>query len=133
MKGFKRLLGVLAGLVVVLGLVFAGFFGVISKKTNDALAAQVNAEIDMALVRDGSYVGEADGGLVQVEVLVTVANHEITDIALVKHENGKGQAAEAIIADMLLANTDDVDAVTGATVSSKTIRNAVNCALQKGV
>ena len=41
--------------------------------------------------------------------------------------------AEAMLEEMIKANTDDVDAVSGATCSSHTIRNAVNNALQEGL
>ena len=101
------------------------------KKTNAAISIQVNVDIDMNNVKDGTYAGEADGGMVQVEVEVTVVNHEIVDIQLLKHENGKEKSAEVIIDDIIQKNTDNADAVSGAMISSKTIRNAVNCALQK--
>ena len=60
-------------------------------------------------------------------------NHKITKIDLLKHQNGKGKPAEATLDEMIKANTDDVDAVSGATYSSKTIRNAVNKALKEGM
>ena len=55
------------------------------------------------------------------------------NINLLKHQCGTGKPAEVIIDDMVKKNTDDVDSVSGATASSKTIRNAVNKALQCGL
>lgn len=104
-----------------------------NQTTSDALSKQENVEIDMSLVADGVYEGSSDGGLVYVEVRVTVENHRISDITILKHDNGLGEAAEAMVEDMVEQNTDCADTVSGATVSSKTIRNAVNEALKEGM
>ena len=97
------------------------------------MSKQHNVEIDMAQVKDGTYEGESDGGMVKVKVSVEVKDHKIAAINLIEHKNGKGKPAEAIIPEMIKKNTDNVDAVSGATGSSRTIRNAVNVALQKGL
>ena len=88
--------------------------------------------IDMERVADGSYDGYVDSGMVKVRVIVDVKDHKIENITLVEHQNGKGTPAEVILDEMVERNTDEVDAVSGATASSKTIRAAVNQALQKG-
>ena len=97
------------------------------------LDKQVNTEIDMKQVADGTYTGSSDGGLVKVEVEVEVKDHKIVNINLLKHECGTGKPAESMLEEMVKKNTDDVDYVSGATASSRTIRNAVNQALQSGV
>ena len=74
----------------------------------------------------------SDAGLVEAEVEVEVKDHKIVKINLLKHKCGKGKAAESTMKEMVKKNTDNVDGVSGATASSKTIRNAVNQALQKG-
>lgn len=130
MKKFMKALKIIAvSLVIVLGAMFI----IIGVTCKTAMEKQVNAKVDMNQVKDGSYFGSSDGGLVKVEVEVTVENHKITKIDLLKHQNGKGKPAEATLDEMIKANTDDVDAVSGATYSSKTIRNAVNKALQEGM
>ena len=102
-------------------------------KTGRQLSKQVNVEIDMEQVEDGIYRGSSDGGLVKVEVEVEVKEHKIVNINLLKHECGTGKPAESMIDEMVKNNTYDVDCVSGATASSKTIRNAVNKALQSGL
>lgn len=87
---------------------------------------------DLTDIADGTYEGSAETPLVKVTVKVTVADHEITDIELVRHENGQGESAERMIPEMVDANTSEVDGVSGATMSSKTIRAAVRNALAKG-
>lgn len=101
-----------------------------TKKKVDSL---VNVEIDMNQVADGTYTGSSDVGLVKAEVEVEVKDHKIVNINLLEHQYGKGQPAESTLDEMIKKNTDNVDTVSGATTSSKTIRNAVNNALQKGL
>lgn len=128
-KGLKKVLLVVGGFVLLAG-IFVIIMFVQTKRATDKM---VNVDIDMEQVADGVYKGSSDGGLVQVEVEVEVKDHKIMNIDLLKHQNGKGEAAESTIDDMVRENTDDVDGVSGATTSSKTIRNAVNKALQKGL
>lgn len=132
-KVIKRVGIILACIVVLFGVLIAIMFQVMNRKTEDALAKQVNVDIDMSKVKDGIYEGSSDGGMVYVEVKVKVKNHSIESINLVKHDNGKGKPAEAMLDEMIAQNTDNVDVVSGATISSKTIRNAVNISLQKGL
>lgn len=126
-KSIKRVLVVIGVIVVFIAIMIGG----ILIKTKQALDKQVNEKIDMTKVPDGIYAGESDGGLVQVEVEVEVKNHNIVNINLLKHECGKGKPAESMIDEMIKNNTDDVDCVSGATASGRTIRNAVNKALSK--
>ncbi|MDD6480728.1 MAG: FMN-binding protein [Lachnospiraceae bacterium] len=130
MKKSLKIVLIVVVVIVALGAVMFGFMG---KKSKEALDKQVNVEIDMEKVADGVYRGSSDGGMVKVEAEVEVKDHRIVNINLLKHECGKGKPAESMIDEMVKNNTDDVDAVSGATVSSRTIRNAVNQALQKGV
>ena len=89
--------------------------------------------VDVSQVKDGTYQGgEEETSLVKVSVEVTVKNHRITDICLLRHENGKGYIAESMIPEMIEKNTSEVDTVSGATMSSKTIKAALRNALAKG-
>ena len=128
-KGIKIFLVVLFVLMAMVG----SMAYTVIKSSTEKMDAMVDVDIDMAQVADGTYNGYSDGGLVKAEVQVTVENHQITNIDLIRHEFGQGAPAEAILEDMIKQNTDKVDAVSGATVSSKTIRNAVNKALKKGI
>ena len=129
MKVLKVLGIVLVAVVCLIGL---GFL-TMSKQQSDALAKLENVTVDMSRVADGTYTGASDASMVQVEVSVTVKDHAITDIQLIRHKNGLGKPAEAMLSVMIAQNTDDVDTVAGATASSLTIRNAVNQALRQGL
>jgi uncharacterized protein with FMN-binding domain len=83
-------------------------------------------------LKDGVYDGKATEGPVKVLAKVTIENQRITDINLISHRTWKGKAAEKAIPDRIIdAQSTRVDAVSGATVSSIAIMNAVEDALQK--
>jgi len=82
---------------------------------------------------DGVYRGSAKNGPVKVVVDVTVKDRRIADIKLVKHRTWKGRAAETVPNLIIKQQSTKVDAVTGATVSSCAIMNAVHNAVEKAV
>ena len=122
----KLLAGIIAALVLLVG----GLGAVLSRQAEQRLDAVPVTRI--SAVEDGIYEGEVETALVKVTVLVTVADNQIRDIQLTRHENGRGAPAEAMLAEMVRQNTSEVDTVSGATMSSKTIRAAVRNALAKG-
>jgi len=88
---------------------------------------------DLALKNDGVYNGYYDltGTPVKVNLDVTIQNHKIADIKIVEHFCSPiGKKAEKIIDRIIENQSLDVDAVSGATASSKTILKAVEDALQ---
>ncbi|MGM9584595.1 MAG: FMN-binding protein [Faecousia sp.] len=109
--------------------------GLAMKKQVSRMYEQLDAAAVIApeYVADGTYEGTAEPPLVKVTVAATVENHTLKDIQLLRHENGKGAPAEAMLPEMLSKNTSEVDTVSGATMSSKAIRAAVRDALAKGV
>lgn len=85
-----------------------------------------------ANLKDGTYDGIAKNGPVKVKVNITIREQKITDIDLVEHRTWKGGQAEAIVpAGIIEAQSTRVDAVSGATMSSVAIMNAVEYAIQK--
>ena len=117
----------------IIGISVAGI-NLVMKKQVSRMYEQLDAVTVVALedVADGTYEGSAETPLVKVTVAVTVENHTLKDIQLLRHENGKGAPAEAMLPEMLRQNTSEVDTVSGATMSSKAIRAAVREALAKG-
>ncbi len=85
---------------------------------------------DLAKIPDGVYPGSFAQTPISVEVEVTVTDHTITDIRLLKHDNGMGGDAEAILARVVAAQSvEEIDAISGATYSSKAILKAIEQAL----
>ena len=128
-KAGKVLIGVIVGIVL---LMFLGMFAMTKMVRNAYRELDSVPVTELADVADGEYEGVAETPLVKVTVNVIVSDHKITDIQLLRHVNGKGESAESMIPEMISQNTSEVDGVTGATMSSKTIRSAVRNALVKG-
>ena len=81
---------------------------------------------------DGTYVGSATGygGLITVQV--TVEDSQMTEIEVLDHSGETDSfynRAVAVIDSILLAQTWEVDAISGATYSSNGIKNAVKNAI----
>ena len=88
---------------------------------------------DLSKVEDGIYRGKVETMLVKAEVEVSVKNHKIISISIIKHENGKGKPAEAIVDAIVKDNSTDVELIAGATMSSLVIRAAVIDAVNKRI
>ena len=84
--------------------------------------------IDLSTIPDGIYRGIFDGGRWSNTVEVTVNNHSITAVRMVESAGNTG-IDEIIIDRVITKQSPDVDAVTGATVSSKAIMKAIENAL----
>lgn len=80
---------------------------------------------DLLSVQDGNYIGEYSITPVHVKVEVSVSNHRITNITILQHDDGLGSTAESIVNYVVQEQSLDIDAVLGATVSSKCILKAV--------
>ena len=88
---------------------------------------------DLSKVEDGIYREKVETMLVKAEVEVSLKNHKIISISIIKHENGKGKPAEAIVDAIVKDNSTDVELIAGATMSSLVIRAAVIDAVNKGI
>jgi uncharacterized protein with FMN-binding domain len=87
--------------------------------------------LDTSKVADGEYIGECNVTFIYAKVRVTVKSGEIADIKILEHRNERGAPAERITDEIINQKTIDVDAVTGATNSSKVIKMAVYNALKE--
>jgi uncharacterized protein with FMN-binding domain len=128
----KRKLVRTAIFITVIAVVAIIGFNEVNRAAQKAMAGVMIDTANAAGVADGAYIGEYEILPVKVVVLVNVENEEITSIEILKHQKILGGKAEKITVDILAHQSLDVDTVTGATVSSKTILKAVENALQKG-
>jgi len=90
-------------------------------------------DVDISKIPDGTYTGFSDSGVIIVKIQVTVKNHEITDLKLLQHFNGQGQDAEKILGTIIEQQKNKVDIITGATLSSKVIMEAIQKALESAI
>ena len=84
-------------------------------------------------LKDGQYEASSEGYGGLLTVRITVKNGKLTDIKILSHNETEEyfKKASAIIKEILKTGKVDVDSVTGATISSNAIKDAVLKALQK--
>jgi len=86
---------------------------------------------DLQQARDGVWEGRAEVGPVLARVAVTVADHRMTQVAILEHRKGLGGPAEVLATRMVERQSVDLDAVAGATSSSFALLKAGQAALEK--
>jgi uncharacterized protein with FMN-binding domain len=122
-------------LIVLLAIAAAILAGTLIMKNINAnlsgLSEMKIAVIDMSKLKNGTYEGSYKVFPVEAQVRVTVKDGAASDIKLIKHITGQGQAAESIPEKVVKAQSLDVDIVSGATYSSKVILKAIEIALKK--
>jgi uncharacterized protein with FMN-binding domain len=97
-----------------------------------AMTPLPESAIDPALLKDGISEGSFRGGPNQAVVRVSIAAGKISSIKVVEHQAWRGRKAEAPIVERIIAaQSTAVDAVSGATNSSRVIMNAVQNAVEK--
>lgn len=129
----KKRYRVLTIILVVLVLVFiAGRIILTNIENNlkELTLLEIN-DVNLTNVKDGDYIGTYSSFPVSVEVKVTIENQQIVNIDILKHDNGKGKDAEAIIDDVINEQSIEVDLISNATYSSKVILKAIEDALIK--
>jgi len=86
-------------------------------------------EINLSYIDDGKYVGKANYGF-EYEVKVHVKNHKIENIEIIKNRDSfYARLAEGIKHKIIREQKVNIDAVTGATTTSKILMKAVETAL----
>ena len=83
-------------------------------------------------LEDGVYQGEWSIPPVTAGVEVTMKDGRIAAVQLVRHDHGLGGGAESLPRAVVESQSLELDAVSGATVSSKCILKAVETALRQG-
>lgn len=85
--------------------------------------------------KDGNYYGSGTGFNGEVQVQVVIADGKITDINVVSHNDDSSfmSQAQGLIPNIISTQSTNVDAVSGATYSSRGIINAVRAALKQAV
>ena len=123
-RGFTLLIAVM---MIIHGVSYFIDYNNYKKAVNDIRLQ----EVDLDGIEDGEYIGEYDAGYIYAKVKVTVYHHAITGIELLEHDHERGAKAESIVGTMIDEQKIDVDAVSGATNSSKVIKKACMNALLK--
>ncbi|MDE6747179.1 MAG: FMN-binding protein [Oscillospiraceae bacterium] len=122
----KAVVIILAAIIVL-----AGASLILKNMVSEAAKDISISDIDTENVRNGVYTGEHSVPPVSVTVQVTVTDHRIADIEILRHDNGLGSKAEKITDEIIGKQSLNVDAVSGATLSSVCILKAVENAVEK--
>ena len=86
--------------------------------------------VDLDTVTDGEYIGVCQNKILIAAVKVYVKNHEIADIEILEHKASYLEQAETIAGKVCAEQTLEVDAVSGATLTSDTVLKAIENALR---
>ena len=121
-----KILAIAVTVLIILGAVTMAF---LQAQLDKLTEAQIN-EPKLSSLSDGTYKGSYTAFPVSVTVEVTVSDHQITAIKILKHDNGKGKPAEVIVDEVIEKQSLDVDVISGATYSSKVILKAIENALK---
>ncbi|WP_026888960.1 FMN-binding protein [Clostridium beijerinckii] len=110
----------------------------IMEAVNNALSqAEINVSStanNQGKYNDGTYDGIGQGKSPNLKVAVTVKDDKITNVEIVSNNETKGKEALAVIpSEIIEKQSTEVDAVSGATMTSKGIIMAVNDALNQAV
>lgn len=127
-KAKKRWVLIIIMLIISIA-IFAGIMIFKAQKFNTYMDNLVINDIDLTNVDDGSYIGKVNTGVINVKVAVDVKENRIINLEILKHTNGQGDEANKIVDDIKNSQTLMVDNITGATLSSKVIKKAIENAL----
>lgn len=127
MNSVVKVILIVIGIIVLLIGSFAIYLTYGLKK---GLNVQIN-DIDLSAVRDGEYTGVYNSGRWSNKVNVTVKDHKITGIKYIKDVVfSMKPVQDKVISDVEEKQSLKIDAISGATVTSKaylkSIENALN-------
>ncbi len=85
--------------------------------------------VDLHTISDGSYIGVCQNKILFAVVEVEVRDHEITGIEVLEHKASYLEQAKEIAGAVCSKQSLEVDAITGATLTSDTVLKAIENAL----
>ncbi|MHB8062665.1 MAG: FMN-binding protein [Ruminiclostridium sp.] len=134
-KGKIRIL--ITTMVILIIVVAAGLGGALfftSGERQEARNLPISA-INFNNLNDGTYIGEYEGGKYKLranKVQVTVSSAKVTDIKILEHkENQSPEFTDKLYNRVIEAQSLQVDAISGATLTSKAYLKSVENALIK--
>jgi uncharacterized protein with FMN-binding domain len=119
------------GAIVAIAAIFLG--SCTSTEVLETRALPID-RIDLSAAKDGSYQGEFTYGSYTYHVEVMIAGRRINDIKILENrDTPHAKKAEAVIPEILAQQRNDVDAISGATTTSKALLKAIEGALKKSL
>ena len=124
----KKIIIIICTILVIAAFAFTAFFYQLGKMHNTVSMVPIGI-MDLSKTEDGKYTGEYGDFVLFVKVEVTVKDHSIKEIKVLKQNSGKGYEGRSVIEKIIEKQSLRVDTVTGASSSSKCIIVAVANAL----
>jgi uncharacterized protein with FMN-binding domain len=127
----KLLLKIVLSIFILFVLVSGGGIFYISRGLEAGETLNIN-DVNLSVLSDGTYSGAYKGGRWTNEVNVTVKDHKITDVEIVKDVLfPKPEVTAELIGKVLDKQTTKVDALSGSTVTCKAYLKSIETALGK--
>lgn len=127
----KSLFKIILSTIIVLILILIGGMFLLTRGLKTGSELTIN-NIKTSALQDGVYSGEYKNGRWTNTVNVSIKNHKITKIDIVKDVMFiKDDVREKMFNRVIEKQNVDVDAVSGATVTSKAYLKAIENALKK--
>lgn len=130
MKKVLIIVASVLGILIIGGIIF---FKITIKKMNEEIDREFAniPQIDVASIPDGVYSAQWGRFVVKADLDVVVSGGRIEKINMKKMESGKGYEGLETIDRIISGQKVNVDAVTGATYSSKVIMITTAKALKR--
>ncbi len=117
---------------IICCIIMALFFGGCATQEMMMVRQMEIQNVDINDLKDGEYFGSFTYSGFEYRVRTAVDAHRITDIEILKNRNTKhAKQAEAVVIEIIKRQTPNVDAVSGATTTSKALMKAVENSLVK--
>lgn len=127
----KKILKIILILLVALIIVGAGGLFYITRGLDEGSKVGISP-VDPSSLSDGTYKGSYNAGRWSNEVAVTIKEGKISEIELIKDVKFvQERLSDEIFGRVMEAQNTTIDAVSGATVTSKAYLKAVEDALTK--
>lgn len=124
----KRITFIIIAVMILIGAILGGKYYLDLATYRREIATIEIGEIDLGVVPDGTYTGSFDTVWIGAQVEVKVQDKRMIGIEL-QHRHDRGAEAEVIPERVLVAQSLDVDLVSGASNSSMVILKAIENAL----
>jgi len=128
----KKVILIISPVLIFTLIIIVILFSTFLKYKEEFSSSNFISDIDITKIKDGEYEGEYRTTLVSSKVQVYVKNGKIKRIDIIEHKHGRGKKGEEVINRVISAQSLRVDAISGATISSKVILKALENALLKG-
>jgi uncharacterized protein with FMN-binding domain len=126
----KLLLKIILSVLMVFILITAGGIFFLSRGLASGSKLVIN-DVKLSAVKDGIYNGKYKGGRWTNEINLTVKDHKITNIDLVKDVLfPKPEVTKELLNNVVKEQNVNVDAISGSTITSKAYLKSIENALK---